>query len=448
MLMSVTGSTHNMGFTLTQTFPNQSNGIQPTYLVGQGMPPWTAPPFINPSVSNGSSVSWWQGKETDRLPESNNVNLSIQRQMSNSVVLEASYRMVVGSHLQAQLLDYNQDPTSVLTRFGTIAQSTAVLNSTVGSAAANAAGVFAPYPLFTGTVKQALRPFPQYTYIDTFSGQGDHSGHSTYHAAVIQVQKRYAKGLSVQASYVLSKLLTDADSYWGNNTTSGGNGCCVAADQYNRRLEKAIGQFDQTHNFKVGLVYEVPFGKGKQYLTKGAAAWILGNWRVSGGVTYSSGQPVGVTSSYVLPLYGTTNGRSTPYVTSLSGWQPQWSGNFDPTVDTFFTPYCATAGAACNGPFPNQGLTTPLNGFGNAPRYNSQLRQFWGSNENVSLAKSFVIRERLRVELRAETFNLLNRVRFGTGSNSLQAQTFGVLTSSSDLLNTPRQLQLALKMYF
>ena len=40
------------------------------------------------------------------------------------------------------------------------------------------------------------------------------------------------------------------------------------------------------------------------------------------------------------------------------------------------------------------------------------------------------------------------RVRFGTGSNSLQAQTFGVLTSSSDLLNTPRQLQLALKMYF
>ena len=60
-LMAVTGSTHNMGFTLTQTFPNQNNGLQPTFLLSQGLPPWTAPPFINPSVSNGSSVSWWQG---------------------------------------------------------------------------------------------------------------------------------------------------------------------------------------------------------------------------------------------------------------------------------------------------------------------------------------------------------------------------------------------------
>jgi hypothetical protein len=448
MIQAVTGSTHNMGFTLTQTFPNQSNGIQPTYLLGNGMPPWTAPPFINPSVSNGAAVSWWQGKEADRLPEANNINISIQRQLSNSLVLEGSYRMVVGSHLQAQLLDYNQDPTSVLARFGTIAQSTAVLNSQVGSAAANAAGVFAPYPGFTGTVKQALRPYPQYTYIDTFAGQGDHSGHSTYHAGVIQLQKRYAAGLSFQTSYVLSKLLTDADSYWGNNTTTGGNGCCVAADQYNRRLEKAIGQFDQTHNFKVGLVYELPFGKGKPYLAKGPASLILGNWRASTGLGYASGQPLSLTSSYVLPLYGTTNGRSTPYITSFNGWQPQWNGAFDPTVDSFLVPYCSNAAATCSGPFPNQGLNTPLNGFGNAPRYTAAVRQFWAKSENVSLAKSFQIKEQWRIEFRAEAFNPFNRVRFGTGDSNLQDQNFGRLTSSSDLLNTPRQLQFAMKMYF
>jgi hypothetical protein len=219
-LMAVTGSAHSMGFTLTQNFPNQSGGIQPAFLVNQGMPAWTAPPFINPSVSNGSSVSWWQGQETTRPPEFNNFNFSIQRQLSSNTILEASYNGVVGSHLQAQLLNYNQDNPALLTAFGNITQSTAVLNSNVGSTLANSFGILAPYPGFKGTVQQALRPFPQYTVIDTFGGQGDHSGHSTYHAGLIRLEKRYSNGVTFQTSYVFSKLITDADSYWGNAATN------------------------------------------------------------------------------------------------------------------------------------------------------------------------------------------------------------------------------------
>ncbi|MBV8818719.1 MAG: TonB-dependent receptor, partial [Acidobacteriaceae bacterium] len=95
-LMAVTGSAHNMGFTLTQSFASSNNGLTPTFTMDQGMPPWTAPPFINPSVSNGSTVSWWQGKETTRLPETNNFNFSIQRQLSQSLILEGSYNGVAG----------------------------------------------------------------------------------------------------------------------------------------------------------------------------------------------------------------------------------------------------------------------------------------------------------------------------------------------------------------
>ena len=170
---------------------------------------------------------------------------------------------------------------------------------------------------------------------------------------------------------------------------------------------------------------------------------------MNGVLTYASGLPVGVTSSYVLPLYGTTNGRSIPYVNSYTGWQPNWNGHFDPTVDPFLVSYCGTS-TTCTGPFPAQGnINNGQNvGFGNSTRYNPKVRQFPNLNENISLARTFPIRETIRFELRAEAFNLFNRVRFGTGDVNLQDQNFGRLTSSSDLLNTPRQLQLALKFYF
>ena len=69
-------------------------------------------------------------------------------------------------------------------------------------------------------------------------------------------------------------------------------------------------------------------------------------------------------------------------------------------------------------------------------------------NENLSIAKSFPIKEKVRLDIRAEAFNVFNRVRFGTGSTQLQSTTFGKLTSNGDLLNTPRQMQLAAKLYF
>ena len=62
---------------------------------------------------------------------------------------------------------------------------------------------------------QALRPYPQYSLIDTVSGGGDRLGHSTYHALETKITRRYSAGLTLQASYVLSKAITDSDSYGG-----------------------------------------------------------------------------------------------------------------------------------------------------------------------------------------------------------------------------------------
>jgi len=455
-ITTVSGSTHQRGFTLTYSPPSGSGG-NPSFLIDNGFPAWTAPPFIDPSFSNGDSMPWFQGNEASKAPQFNNFNLSIQRQLTNSMVLEAAYNGVMGSHLQSQLLLYNQVPTSYLTAFGGIDNSIAVLNSRVGSALANQYGITAPFSAFdslwknNNTVRQALRPYPQYQTIDTYSGGGDHSGHSTYHSGMIRLEKRYAAGLTFQTSYVFSKILTDSDSYWGGGIGSGIS-FSGAMDQYNRGLEKSIGLFDVTHNFKFAGSYDLPFGKGRKYLTHGPAAWIIGNWRIASVNVYTSGTPIGLRTSYSVPLF---NGRMAPYATSYDGWQPSnWgSGGFDPNPagyaasglagvgDRFFVPYGS-------GPFPLQGTNTALNSFGNMTRYNPRLRTFPDLNENISITRSFPIHESIRLEFRAEAFNVFNRVRFGTGSTQLQSTTFGVLTSSSDLLNSPRQLQLALKLYY
>jgi hypothetical protein len=439
---TVTGSTHQRGFTQTYGVPdNGSNGVIPNMILKDGFPTYPIPPFIDPSFANKDNIPWWQGHEATRLPESNFWNLSVQRQATGSMVVELSYNASIGSHLQSQLLQYDQVNPKYLDQYGY-----ALMNTLVTAPAAVAAGFHSPYPTFTNTsgpaqdawwgsgatVARSLRPFPQYNSIDTYAGGGDHSGHSSYHAGIIRVEQRYARGFTISGSYVFSKILTDSDSYWGSGQ---------AMDQFNRRLEKSIGQFDITHNFKFSAIYELPFGRGKAMLNKGAAAILLGNWRVSGVAGYSSGQPLGLGTSVGTPsvLFA---GPNRPIISTYDGWRaPTQGGSFDPSLDRFTQPasfFPAQAGAYAG--------TTQY--FGNMTRYNPKFRQFPNLNENISLAKSFRFTEKLRVDFRAEAFNAFNRHRFGTGSLQIQSSQFGQLTSSGDLLNSPRQMQLALKLYF
>ena len=70
---------------------------------------------------------------------------------------------------------------------------------------------------------------------------------------------------------------------------------------------------------------------------------------------------------------------------------------------------------------------------------------FPGLNENLSLAKTFSVRDRLRIDFRAEAFNVFNRVVFGGPQTSLNSATFGVVSSQA---NAPRQMQGGLKIYW
>lgn len=439
---TVTGSTHQRGFTQTYGVPdNGTNGVVPNMILKEGFPQYPVPPFIDPSFANKDNIPWWQGQEATRLPDSYFWNLSIQRQLSGSTIVEMGYNASIGTHLQSQLLNVNQVDPRFLSQYGFV-----LMNSLVTSPQAVSAGFKSPYPSFAtatcpaqdacwgsgATVGRTLRPFPQYNGIDTYGGGGDHSGHSAYHAAMLRLERRYARGFTVQTSYVFSKILTDSDSYWGSGQ---------AMDHYNRRLEKSIGQFDVTHNFKFAGIYELPFGRGKQLLNKGIASVLLGDWRLSGVMYYASGQPLPLGTSVGTPSV-LFSGPNRPLISSYEGWRAAQRGSsFDPSVDRFVQPasFFPTQAGSYAG-------TTQY--FGNMTRYNPLFRQFANLSENLSIAKGFRFNEKFRLDFRAEAFNVFNRHRFGTGSLTIQNPQFGVLTSSGDLLNSPRQMQMALKLYF
>jgi outer membrane receptor protein involved in Fe transport len=432
------GSGHYAGFIGLWRFSSQDQGITPAFKVDQGLPPYPLPIVVDPNAkldptfANNQNVDHWQLSDATRAPETLYWTFNIQREVARNTVLEVGYSATIGTHLQGSLVNLNQVPTAIWDRYVQQLGATAAANlfrSSITSAAAVSAGVPIPYPNFTNpqvqasrSVNQALRPYPQYLSINTGDQGGDKSGHSSYHSMILKLTRRYSNGLAMEWNYTLSKLLTDVDSFSeGSGTTQ---------DQYNRRVEKSIGEFDQTHALKMSTVYELPFGRGRRYLASShpVVNGFLGGWRLSGILTYASGFPLRLTRNNPLPIF---NRDTRPVITSYEGWRGQIRGEkFDPAVDRFLDLAA----------FPAQPVA-----FGNMTRHNPKVRTWPLFNENVSLAKTFSIGERLRLDFRWEAFNLLHRTAFSTGNTNLNASTFGVVTSQ---VNQPRRMQAGLKLYW
>jgi hypothetical protein len=428
------GSTHYTGFVQQITVSTDpSQGLFPVFTLQGGAPYWAPVPNIDPSVANGNTnVPYYNGATATRGSGELTYAFNIQRQLGSSTIAEIGYLATLASDIQSTLLaddqiDYRKLPAN-LNPF--TAAGRTLLNSQIGSAAAVAAGITAPFAAFAqifgsgATVAQSLRPYPQYALVDTITGGGDRLGHSTYHSMQVKVSRRYSSGLTLQASYVLSKALTDSDSYSSTPTS---------IDAFNLRLEKSIASFDQTHNVKLSYVYDLPLGKGKKYLhDKGVGSAVLGGWRLAGIHTYASGTPISVGTTVSFPIF---NGANRATVPTYDGWRaPVKGSNFDPNADSFLQA-------------PSFFGTQPTTAFGNETRYNPKLRNWPNFNENLSLARTITLKEEKRLDFRWETFNLLNRTAFGplSGATTLQNNNWGLWRTQS---NTQRRMQVSLKFYW
>ena len=165
----------------------------------KGFPAFTVTlPVIDPTIANGAFADYLNGGG-GKQSSTQNWQLSVQRDVGWNTVVEAAYVANKASHLPAGLENLNQVPIKYL-GLGSL------LSQDISSAAAQAAGIKSPYPGFSGSVNQALLPFPQFLGI---TEQIEPLGNSSYNSMQMKVQKRTSNGLAFLVSYTLSKTLTD-----------------------------------------------------------------------------------------------------------------------------------------------------------------------------------------------------------------------------------------------
>jgi hypothetical protein len=284
----------NAGFTASPSWSSADSGITSAFNWSNGFPAWTAPPFINPGFNVGQSIAWYPADEIAQLPSTASWNFAVSRSLQLAVVLDLTYTGSKGTHLASDRVNYMQIPAQY-------ASLGSLLNKQIDDPEVVARGFKPPFANFKqalgtrATLGQSLRMWPQYAGVST-GGMQNHSGNSTYHAAIVKVTKRYSNGISLVADYTFSKLLTDADSAepWIAGVVGSGVGAGAAQNHWNRSVEKALGVLDMPHMFKMTGVWELPFGKTRKFVNSGVLGPVAGPWSVSAYIYGQSGYPLGV----------------------------------------------------------------------------------------------------------------------------------------------------------
>jgi hypothetical protein len=263
------------------------------------------------------------------------------------------------------------------------------------------------------------RPNPLFDDIDLIESRAN----SNYHALQARLQQRLSAGLSLLASYTYAKSIDDASNFF----TSAGDPN-FPQDSNNVRAERGRSNFDVRQRLSVSYTYELPFGRGRAFANEGGfLSALLSGWQTNGVVTLQTGRPFTVA---LLPDIDISNtGRSN--LGFGANDRPNVAG--DPnlvsrTPDRWFNTAAFLFPAF--GTFGNSGRNT-LDG----PGY---------QNFNASLIKNTALTESLRLQLRAEAFNLFNRPNFNLPDNFLGSPTFGRILSAQ----SPRHLQFGVKLLF
>jgi hypothetical protein len=261
------------------------------------------------------------------------------------------------------------------------------------------------------TQPRALYPYSVPTFYDRSIGNGN------YNALQVQLDKRYTNGFTFQIAYTWSKSETEDDGWFGVEGT-------VVQNPYDPGASRGLSGTNVPHVFTANGLYELPIGKGKSFSTGNSIGdYILGNWQLNSIFTFRNGQPYTIIDSADIANIGNTG-----YEFANVVGNPKLSNK---TKSEWFN----TAAYAIPAQYT----------YGDGGR-NTQQYQRW-INLDMSVIRSFPIKEQFHFEFRAEAFNLANHPIFGEPGNDLNSpSTFGSVQTNQANLN--RILQVSGKLVF
>jgi hypothetical protein len=349
-----------------------------------------APPAGNPFI--GATLLAWNG--TVQPAVSDQWNLSVQRQIANNTTIQIGYVGQRTTHLMVP---------EWLSQ-GELLANGSITYPLIGGK--NPLGGFGPNQL--GNVKNTASV-----------------GNMNYNALQAVFQKRLGNGLEAQVSYTYEKCMTNDDGYygtWGNarQTQASGN---YWQNLYNPNGDYAQCYWDAKHVISAYAVYQIPFGRGKQFghdLNPAIDA-VAGNWSINPIVSWHTGFP--------LSLYGSDDsGTGSPEARPDCLGPVSYPKNVTTQGLQWFSPNSfANAAPGTFGTCPAQG---PVIGPGYV-------------DFDVSMQKNFPIGERMKFQFRTDFLNLFNHPNLAAPNTGIGAG-FGVISASQDA----RELQFALKLYF
>ncbi len=465
------------GAQLFQSAPGNNIGVSNTSfgqnggLIRNGLPiltPTTTPDVLRQPNSFGTSLQTVFDPRS-KYPEVHSWSVSFQQEVFWKNVLEVNYIGKRGENLfgayNANQADINASPAgfnSFLSEFNAVrANSTynsPLINALYTGSAANNAGTATfrttnATNIANGNVASAavsisqrtsgnqqmivangfspflFLPYPQFGTLRVL----DTEQYSRYQGLQIIMKRRISNGLGFQGSYTWS-LSKDNGSFDPTFTVIGGStaqsGSSAAFDINNRDLNYAWSDFDRRHIFNLQYIWELPFGKGRKFLTEAPLAvdWLLGGWQLAGLVNYSSGRPLTVYSG----LFTFSNTITTP--ANCDGC-PRDLGAVTEENGTSYL-FNTEQRSRFSQPAPGEFSNTGRNYFIGAPDFRADM----------SLSKQFRFTESMNFELRVDARNVFNAVNYGLPTTTANSSTFGRIRTSID--SSARRIQFSGKFNF
>jgi hypothetical protein len=454
--------------TATMFFTNNNFGSQSATLENPFPGGFTGPqgtiygPYANWGYANNNDLGTTAARDANIYQW----NIGFQRELPSQIVLGVDYSANRSTHLPWSGTN-NRDfiPSSLLAQISQAAHYNYDVTQGNGLGACDGAScvsyllatpVANPFSSTFSTPCVPLTPAPCFNQPDSNYGNttlplgtfldrypqfsGDFEGlmleeaSSWYNAMQVRFEKRTTHHVSFEGSYTVSKSTDDSSAGRNNWVGSLGAGLPQQLDRLN--LEHSISANDTPQRLAAAVVVDLPVGR-KHWIggdMNRALDAVVGGWSIATLITEQSGQPMAI--SMASPRL--TNGSQRPNVLC-----PQLKTGL--SMNAVALTYANQTPAAflnmnC---FGDPGDQNP----GNAPRYFSGLRVDGIHNLDLNFNKSFVPKEGMRIEARAEIFNLTNHPRFGQPVSDVGDAYFGTISSDA-AGELPRYFQFGLRFEF